>query len=75
MVVVGNIPLNFLAGCPRIRIIAHQIDFLLFETAVKAFRDRIVCGPADPGKREVRFELAKELLDHPRRIRRPPIHP
>ena len=54
--------------------IAHQINPLLFNAPIILFRDGIVRGAADTSKREIRFETLKELLRHPRRIRRTSIH-
>lgn len=75
MVVLCDIPLHLLTGGPLIRIIAHHIHLFLFQTAVKAFRDGIVRGTTHPGEGELGFELLKESLCHPRRIRRPPDRP
>ena len=48
MIVVVNILPNLLVGGAFIRIIADDIYFFLFQTAVKPFRDGIVGGPAYP---------------------------
>jgi hypothetical protein len=74
MVIVVNIPSNLLAGRDLIGIIPHQIDLFLFQTPVKPFRDGIVRGTTDTRKREIRFEILKELIRYPRSIQRAPIH-
>ena len=55
---------NLLAGRDLIGIIPHQIDLFLFNTPVKPFRDGIVRGATDAGKRESRFEILKLVTIH-----------
>src|SRR6266498_3326842 len=49
--IVGlDVTTQFFPGRYLIRIIAHQIDLFLFDRPIKPLGQRIVSGPANPGK-------------------------
>ena len=75
VVIALDVTADLFLGRDLIGIVPYQIDLFLFDRPIEPLGQRIVGGPADPGKRQIGFQLLEEFLGDPRGVGRAPIHP